>query len=502
MDILQLIANGFAQAMSGTNVLFVLLGVTLGTVIGLLPGLGSATGVAILLPLTLGLEPLTALIMLAGLYYGAQYGGSITSILIATPGEPSQVMTTLDGYQLARAGRAGPALAIAAIASFVAGTLTIPLLMTLAPVLGDFALRFGPPEEFTLMLFGLISVGGMTGKNRAKGLAMAAFGVALGTVGFDPQTGLPRYTFGNANLLGGIGFVPVIIGVFAIGECLSQVSSGGAEPIRTRFRDMLPTREDLRRSTWPTIRASFLGFFIGVLPGTGATVAAFFGYDLERRLSKRGDQFGSGVIEAVAAPEAANNSAVNGSFVPTLTLGIPGSATTAVLLGALLLYGVRPGPFFMAEQPDLAWGLMASFYLGNVALLVLNLPMAPVFALLLRIRYAYLYPGILVISLLGAYAVQNSSFAVWLAAVFGVIGYIMHRNGYPAAPLVLGLVLGGLMEQALVRSSSMSGGDPSIFVTRPISLAFVVLSVAILGVPTLFRLLRSWGTGSLPTESS
>lgn len=490
METLQLIAEGFSLALSPTNIAFVLLGVTLGTVIGLLPGLGSATGVAILLPLTLGLDPLTALIMLAGLYYGAQYGGSITSILIATPGEASQVMTTLEGYKLARKGRAGPTLAMAAIASFVAGTLTIPLLMTLAPLLGAFALRFGPPEEFALMVFGLIAVAGLTGGDRAKGLAMAALGVALSTVGFDPQTGVPRFAFGNPNLIGGLEFVPVIIGVFAIAELLNQVNVGGAAPIRTRLRDMLPTREDFRVSTWPTIRSSFLGFFVGVLPGAGATVASFFGYDLERRISKRRRQFGTGVMEGVTAPEAANNSAVNGSFVPTLTLGIPGSATTTVILGALLLHGIRPGPFFMTEQSDIAWGLMASFYLGNVALLVLNLPMAPIFAMLLRIRYAFLYPAILVIALLGAYAVANNVFSMWVAAAFGIVGFLMLRNGYPAAPLVLGLILGGMMEQALVRTSSMAGGDYSIFLERPISLAFFLLSLLAFGAPTIIRVVR------------
>lgn len=490
MEILQLIADGFAAAFSPTNVLFVLLGVALGTAIGLLPGLGSVTGVALLLPLTLSLEPLTGLIMLAGLYYGAQYGGSITSILISTPGEPSQVMTTLDGYELARQGRPGPALLIAAIASWIAGTVTIPLLMTLAPVLGHFALGFGPPEQFALMFFGLVSVGGMVGGNRAKGLAMAAAGVVLSTIGLDPQTAVSRYTFGSTDLLTGIQFVPVVIGLFAIGELLTQIGVGGAQTVRMRFRDMLLTRDDWRRSRLPIVRSSLLGFFLGILPGAGATVASFFGYDLERRLSKRQEKFGKGAIEGVAAPEAANNSAVNGAFVPTLTLGIPGSATTAVILGALLLYGIQPGPFFLAEQPELAWGLMASFYLGNLALLVLNAPLAPAFAMLLRIRYSLLYPGILLVSLLGAYSATNSMFAVWITAAFGILGFLLYRSSYPAAPLILGLILGGLMEKALRQTANLEAGGVTIFFHRPIALVFLSLAAAIIVIPTAVRFLR------------
>lgn len=481
------ILDGFAAALTLQNLTFVVLGVTLGTIIGLLPGLGSATAVAILIPLTVGLDPLTALIMLAGIYYGSQYGGSITAVLVATPGEPSQVMTVLDGYALARQGRAGAALAVAAISSFIAGTLTIPLVMILTPLLGILALRFGPPETFALLVFGLISIGGLTGKHMAKGIAMGALGVALSTVGLDPQTGIARFTFGNTNLLNGIGFVPVVIGVFAIGEVLSQVSSGGATPIRTRFRDMWPSRDDLRRSTAPAVRGTLVGFVLGVLPGAGATVAAFFGYDLERRLSKRKALFGKGAIEGVAAPEAANNAAVNGSFVPTLTLGIPGSATTAVLLGAFLLYGLRPGPMLLEEQPELVYGLLASFLIGNVTLLLLNLPLAPVFALLLRMRYSLTYPIILVVSLLGAYAVQNSVWAMWVAAAFGVVGYLMKRYDYPAAPLVLGLILGGMMETALLQTSSMGQGSLLILFTRPIALVLFALSVVSVTAPTLWR---------------
>lgn len=489
------ILEGFSAALTLQNLMFVLIGVTLGTIIGLLPGLGSATGVAILIPLTVGLEPLTALIMLAGLYYGSQYGGSITAVLVATPGEPSQVMTVLDGYALARKGRAGAALAIAAISSFVAGVLTIPLVMILTPILAVFALRFGPPETFALLVFGLISIGGLTGQHMAKGIAMGALGVALSTVGLDPQTGIARFTFGNSNLLNGIGFVPVVIGVFAIGEVLSQVSVGGAEPIRTRFREMWPSRAELRHSRWPMLRGTGLGFVLGVLPGAGATVAAFFGYDLERRLSKRKQLFGKGAIEGVASPEAANNAAVNGSFVPTLTLGIPGSATTAVLLGAFLLYGLRPGPLLLSEQPQLVYGLLASFLIGNITLLLLNLPLAPVFALLLRLRYSLMYPVILLVSLLGAYAVQNSVWAMWVAAFFGVVGYLMKRYDYPTAPLVLGLILGGMMETALLQTSSMGQGSLAILFTRPIAAALFAMSAVLIVAPSVWRQVRRARSG-------
>jgi putative tricarboxylic transport membrane protein len=482
VDILGNIASGFQDAISPINLLFCFAGVLLGTVIGVLPGLGQTTGVAILLPLTLGLRPLTAFIMLAGIYYGTQYGGTISSVLIATPGEPSTVVTTLDGYQLARQGRAGQALAIAAVGSFLAGTISIVFLMTLAPVFSSFALNFGPPETFALMVLGMTAVVGFSGGSAIKGLAMAALGLALSTVGIDAQTGIARFTFGNVEMLGGIGFVEVIIGLFAVSEVMTQVKAGGTEPIRTRMKDMLLTRDDWHRSRMPIVRGGIIGFLIGVLPGAGATLASFFSYDLERRMSKHPDEFGKGAIEGVAAPEAANNAAVNGAFVPTLTLGIPGSATTAVLLGAFLLFGIRPGPLLIEQQPDLVWGLMASFYIGNVFLLILNLPLAPLFASMLRLRYAFVYPVILLMSFVGAYAIENSMWGVWVAFGFGVLGYFMKRYEFPAAPVILGLVLGGLMEKTIVQTSSMGGGSLGIFLERPIALVLFALALlAILG---------------------
>ncbi|TDE11815.1 tripartite tricarboxylate transporter permease [Jiangella asiatica] len=497
MDALDPVIGGFQTALSLHNLLFCAVGVILGTVIGLLPGLGSATGVALLMPLTLGLEPVTALIMLAGLYYGTQYGGTISSVLVSSPGEASTVVSTFDGYQMARQGRAGQALAIAAIASFVAGTLTIVLLMALAPVFAGIAVDFGPPEMVGLVVVGLVGVVGLSrGIQMLKGLAMGALGVAVATIGFDPQTAVQRFTFGSVEVLGGIQFVPVVIGLFAIAEVMSQARATPADPIRARFRDLLLTRDDLHRSRAPIGRGTVLGFFLGTLPGAGATIASFVTYDVEKRVSKRKHEFGKGAIEGVAGPEAANNAAVNGAFVPTLTLGIPGSGTTAVLLGAFLLFGIQPGPLLMDKEPDLVWGLMASFYVGNVLLLILNLPMAPIFASMLRVRYAVLYPVILSASLLGAYALENRMWGAWVAVGAALVGYFLKRYDFPPAPVILGLILGPMLEQSLNQTSSMGSGDFGIFLHRPIALALLALSVAILLVPTIVARLRGPRSGA------
>jgi putative tricarboxylic transport membrane protein len=482
MDIL----GGFSSALTPLNLLYCTIGVTLGTIIGLLPGLGSSTGVALLLPLTLGLSPLTAMILLAGIYYGAQYGGTISSVLVATPGEASSVATVFDGYKMARAGRGGAALAIAAIASFLAGTISIIFLMVLLVPLAEVALKFGPPETFALMLFGIISVVGLSGANVAKGFAMAAAGLVISTVGIDAMTGTARFTFGIAPLLDGIDFLYVVIGLFAINEVLKAVGTGQPEPIRARFRDMVLTREDLRRSWMPILRGGLIGFFMGLMPGSGATLSSFFAYDVERRVAaKRGLKLGTGQIEGVAGPEAANNSSVNGSFIPTLALGIPGSATTAILLGGFLLFGIQPGPLLIKEQPNLVWGLIASFYVGNVLLLILNLPLAPLFASLLRFRYCFLYPGILVVSVLGAYSLQAELFGVWVVILSAALGLGLTSFGYPAAPFILALVLGNPLEKSLVQSSAMGEGSLGVLVTRPIALTLLLFTVVSLIAPPL-----------------
>ena len=472
---------GFSIALAPTNLLFAFFGVFLGTIIGALPGIGPSAGVAVLLPVTFGMPPVTAMIMLAGIYYGAMYGGTITSVLINTPGESSSVMTTLDGFQMALKGRAGAALGMAAIGSFIAGTLSVVLLMVAAPPLADLAVTFGPPEYFALMVLGLTTLASLTSGSVVKGLLVAVVGLLLGTVGIDLMLGATRYTFENVNLLDGIDFLPVAVGLFAIGELLFNLYRPvRAEPIKAKLSGLLPTRQDWRDS-WAAIgRGTLIGFFVGVLPGAGATIASFLAYATEKRLSKHPERFGTGVIEGVAAPESANNAASTGALVPLMALGIPGSGTTAVMLGALTMYGMQPGPLLVSTHPDVFWGLVASMYVGNVMLLVLNLPLAPVFASILRVPYSVLIPIIIGIALFGVYSVDNSLFSVGITILFGAIGFAMRLYGYPPAPLVLALVLGPMLEKALRQSLQMSLGSPEIFFTRPVSafiLAFALLAV-------------------------
>ena len=482
---------GFQTALTMENLLWCFIGVLMGTVIGLMPGLGSTTGVAILIPLTLGMEPVTALIMLAGIYYGAQYGGTITSVLISTPGEASSVVTTLDGYQMARQGRAGAALAISAIGSFVAAILSLGLLMALAPPFAKMALNFGPVENLAIMILGLITVVSFAGGSLSRGLMMAAAGLLVSTVGVATGFSDARFTFGSVDLLGGIPFVEVMIGLFALGEVLYQIKVGAAAPIRARFRDMIISRKELKRSAGPIMRGSLIGFLLGCLPGAGSTLASFMSYGVEKRISPNRAQFGKGAIEGVAAPESANNAAANANFVPTLALGIPGGGTTAVLLGAFTIYGVQPGPLLFESQPTLVWGLLVSFFIGNVMLLILNLPLAPVFAQMLRIPYAYLYPIILLTSLVGAFSVSGNMFSVWLVVIFGVVGYFMKELDLPIAPLVLGLVLGPLFEKALVQTSALGQGNFGILLQSPIAVVVLVFAVALAVGPSVFRLIKS-----------
>lgn len=482
---------GFQTALTLENVLWCFVGVLLGTVIGLLPGLGSTTGVAVLLPITFTLEPVTALIMLAGIYYGAQYGGTITSVLISTPGEAASVVTTLDGYQMAKRGRAGAALAISAIGSFIAAIISLALLIALAPPLADVALRFGPVEMFAIMILGLVIVVTFQGGAFVRGAMMAVAGLLVATVGISPGTSEERFTFGNVNLLSGIPFVEVMIGIFALGEVLYQIRIGAAEPIRARFKDMVIKRKDVTDSMPAILRGSGIGFLLGILPGAGSTLASFMSYGIERRISRNRANFGKGAIEGVASPESANNAAANANFVPTLALGIPGGATTAVLLGAFTIFGLQPGPLLFETQPELVWGLLVSFFIGNVLLLVLNLPLAPVFAQMLRIPYGYMYPIILLTSLVGAYSVSNNMFSVWLVLIFGILGYLMKELDLPMAPFVLGLVLGPLFEKALVQTSAIGQGDLGVVLQSPISVGVLVLAAAMIVLPKLIGALRA-----------
>ncbi len=477
MDVLHHLATGFSIALTPVNIWYCFIGAFIGTLVGVLPGIGATVSIAILTPFTVGLGPTTAIIMLAGIYYGAMYGGSTTAILINIPGEAASVATSLDGYQMARQGRAGPALGMSAIASFAAGTLSLILLMTLAVPLASYALRFGPPEYFSLMVLGLTIVVSLVGRSMAKGLLAGIFGMLLATIGMEPLTGQGRFTFGNVDLMAGIDFVAVVVGLFAIPEVLENMEGPSLEVYRAKIRNLFPTGEDLRQSGWAMVRSAFVGFFIGVLPGSSGAVAAFMAYNVEKNLSATPERFGSGAIEGVAASEGANNAAVSGAMVPLLSLGIPVSAPMAVLIGAFMIHGLRPGPMLFEKSPDFVWALIASMYIGNVILLVLNLPLVGLWTQLLRVPYPYLAPGILVLCLLGAYGIRNSFFDVGVAFAMGLIGYAMRKLDYPTAPVVLALILSPMLEDALRQSLTISKGRLEIFVTRPISLALLALAV-------------------------
>ena len=479
---------GFQVALSVQNVFFCFVGVTLGTLIGVLPGIGPVTGVAILIPITFGMNATTAIITMAGVYYGAMYGGSTTSILINVPGESSSVMTTLDGYQMARKGRAGPALGMAAMSSFLAGTFSIVMLTFIAPPLAEFALSFGPPEYFALTLMGLTLVTSLAGESMIKGIMSGVFGLIIACIGIDAVSGEARFTFGNIYLLDGVGFIGMAVGLFAVAEVLINLE----EPLKqvfveTKFnlKSLFPNLRDWKDSIFPIGRSSILGFFVGVLPGAGATIASFLSYATEKKLSKHPEKFGTGVIEGVAAPEGANNAAAGGAMVPLLTLGIPGSGTTAVLLGALLIHGLRPGPLLFQSNPDFVWGVIASMYIGNVMLLILNLPLVGLWASLLRVPYKILMPLIITISAVGVYATDNNVFDIWVMLAFGVIGYLMRKLDFPAAPAVLALVLGPMVERSLRQSLTLSHGDLSIFFSRPISAVLTILAILSLFTPII-----------------
>jgi putative tricarboxylic transport membrane protein len=494
MEVINGLLQGFAVAVTPFNLLWCFVGVFLGTVIGVLPGLGPAATIAMLLPLTFHMNPTSAVIMLAGIYYGAKYGGSTTSILLNVPGESASVVTCLDGYQMARKGRAGPALGIAAISSFVAGTVGVVLLMLVAPPLARFTLSFSSPEYFALMCFGLAMVVLLAGRSMLKALLSMLVGLWIAGIGIDLFTDQSRFTFGQLHLLDGVDFVVVAIGLFALGEVFANMEKREAAkmlPVPKGLRNLLPSMQDLKDCRFAFLNGSLIGFVIGVLPGAGSTIASFISYGIEKAVSRRPEQFGTGVPEGVAAPEGANNSETGGALVPLLTLGIPGSATTAILLAAFILWGLRPGPLMIQDNPTLFWGLVASMYIGNVMLLVLNLPLVPVFAQILRVPAYILYPVIFGISLVGVYSVSGSLFDVWMLAAFGLLGYVMRKLDYPAAPLILGLVLGDLMERALRQSLMMSQGDLSIFVSRPISATMLVLAVLLLAMP-LFRRANAW----------
>jgi putative tricarboxylic transport membrane protein len=481
MDFFANFMAGFSVALEPTNLMFCFLGVFVGTLIGVLPGIGPVGTMAILLPVTYGIAPTTAIIMLAGIYYGAQYGGSTTSILVNIPGEAASVVTCLDGYQMALKGRAGPALGISAFGSFIAGTFGVIGLQLLAPPLVSVALRFGPPEYFSLMILGFVVLTYLAQKSMAKALMMAGVGILLGTIGLDTMTGMPRFTFNIPELLDGVGLAPLAMGLFGISEILLNVEKTvKQELLTTKVKGLFPNLQDWKRSIGAILRGTFSGFFLGILPGGGAVLGSFVSYALEKRISKTPEEFGKGMIEGVAAPEAANNAASQGAFIPLLTLGIPANVVMAILLGALMIHNITPGPMLVKEHPQLFWGVISSMYLGNIMLLVLNLPLIGLWVQLLRVPYALLFPMILYICLIGAYVINNSTMDVTLMFLFGVVGYFLRKFEYEPAPLVLAYVLTPLLETALRQSLILSGGTFGIFVSRPISATCLVLAAALL----------------------
>jgi putative tricarboxylic transport membrane protein len=489
MNELGLLLSGFAAALTFKHLARCFLGVLMGQMVGVLPGIGPAAAIALLLPLTFGTDPTAAIILFAGIYYGSQYGGTLTSVLVSVPGESSTVMTSIDGYHLALHGRAGPALGIAAIGSFIAGTLGTVGLMLLAPALAHAALAFGPPEYFALVVLGLTALAAV-GSSLLKGLVTGVVGLLLGTIGIDPQNGIARFDFGQTWLLDGIEFIVLTVALFGVGEVVASSVLGVARPVAD-VKSALPTRADWRACRLPILRGTGVGFLIGVLPAAGATIASFMAYIVEKKVAKDPSRFGKGAIEGVAAPESANNAAAAGAMVPMLSLGVPGSGTTAIILGALIMFGIRPGPELFAKNADLVWAVIASMYIGNLILLVLNLPLAGLFARLLKVPYRWLYPPILALCIAGVYSQANSVEDCWLLVAFGALGWLMKRYDWPAAPMVLGLVLGPLFETALRQSLTISHGSGAIFLTRPISAVLLAFALVAVTVPFWSRLFRA-----------
>ena len=480
MDVLGGLTTGFGVALQWKSLLFCFLGVLTGTLVGVLPGLGPVATISLLLPVTFYLDPLTAIIMLAGIYYGAMYGGSTAAILVNLPGEAASVVTAIDGYQMARKGRAGAALGLAALGSFIGGTAGIVGLMLLAPPLSEFALRFGPPEHFALTIFGLTLLSYMSAGPMSKAFAMAGIGLFLGTIGIDPMNGSSRFTFGALTLLDGIDLIPVVMGIYGVGEVLHNLEQKSSRDILAeKIGRVLPTVQEWLEAKWAIVRGTGIGFLLGLLPGGGAVLASFVSYATEKRCSSTPEEFGSGAIAGVAGPETANNAATSSAFIPLLTLGLPSNAVMAILMGALMIHGVRPSPTLITEHGALFWGVVASMFLGNLMLLVLNLPLIGIWVRLLRVRYAILMPMILVFCLIGAYTVSFSAADIFVMGGFGVFGYLMKKYGYDAAPLVLGLVLGPLLEDALRQSLLLSQGSPLVFFERPIAAGVLALSAAL-----------------------
>jgi TctA family transporter len=498
METFSNIALGLETALSLSNLWYCFLGVFLGTLIGVIPGIGAMAAMSMLFPLTFYLAPTTGLIMLAGIWYGTAYGGSIASILLNLPGTPASAVTCLDGYPMSQQGRGGVALLMTTASSFIGGSIGIVVVMFLSPVIAQYALRFGPADYFSLMLLGLVAASSMSEGSAVKGLAMVVLGVALGGVGTDVYTGTYRFTFGSMGLADGINLVALAMGIFGISEVISsvgRVDGGKVDRASAKWSAMRPTRDDMRRFWKPTLRGSAIGSFFGALPGIGPSIAAFMSYAVERKVSAQPERFGKGAIEGVVAPEAANNAADQTAFVPTLALGIPGSATMALILGVMMTHGVAPGPRLMTDHPELFWGLVMSFWIGNLMLVLLNAPLVGMWVRLLLIPYRLLFPAVIVFICIGTYTVHNSDFDVWMVVLFGLVGHTMRQLQWPAAPLLLGFVLGPLMEDHFRRAMLMSRGDMTTFVTNPISA--VVLAVTLVVLLLSLRAALRGRTGAL-----
>jgi putative tricarboxylic transport membrane protein len=473
---------GFSEVLRLEPLFYCFVGVLIGTLIGVLPGIGPVGTMSLLMPFAYKCSPLSAIIMLAGIYYGAMYGGSTTSILVNIPGEAASVVTCLDGYQMARKGRAGPALGIAAFGSFIAGTLGLVGLMLLAPPLASTALRFGPPEYFSLICVGLTILIYLASGAVPRAIMMAALGIILGCVGPDSETGMPRFSFGIPELWDGIGLAPFVMGLFGISEVFTNIEKSLEDRsiFTTRIKGLLPNWQDWKDSFLPISRGSVLGFLLGILPGGGSIIASFLSYAVEKKVSKHPEKFGSGAIEGVAAPESANNSATAGSFVPLLTLGIPPNVVMALLLGAMMVHGVIPGPFLITKNPEIFWGIIASMYIGNVMLLILNLPLISLWVQVLKVPYKILFPLILLFCIIGVYSIGNSTFDIIVMLIFGVLGYLMRKYKYEGAPMVLAFVLGPMFENSLRQSLLLSDGSFAIFFTRPIAAAGIIITLLLI----------------------
>ena len=490
MDVLSLLGNGFLVALTPTNLFLVFLGSLLGTLFGALPGLGPINGVAILLPIcyTLGLPVESSLIMLAGIYYGAEFGGRISSILLNVPGDAGAVFTCLDGYPMAQKGLAGPALALSGVASFVGGTISIIGLTFFAPLLASIAIDFGPSEYFVLMVFSFATISALMGANPIKSLIGVVIGLIIGVVGVDSTTGVMRFTFGEAELYDGFEFLIVIVGFFAVSEILLMLEHHSSDDFEMpKVTRVYVTMKEIMICKWTMLRSSIIGFIVGVLPGTGASIASAVSYTIAQKISDKEGTFGTGDIRGLAAPESANNACAGGALVPMLTLGVPGSGTTAVLLGALMLYNINPGPMLFVDQPMLVWGLIASMYIGNVMLLVINFPMVKLFTKILQVPYWLLVPSVIVLAFVGVYSVNASTFALLMAIILGVLGYFLRKLHYPMAPVILGFVLGKIMEDNLRRAFAMSGGETGIFFQGTINIILWSMTLLILFVPMISK---------------